>query len=38
MMHFLCCVMASRAVTGASLGTLNSMMPNLMEAEYDNRI
>ena len=38
MTRFLCCVMASRAVTGASLGTLNSKMPNLMEAEYDNRI
>ena len=30
--------MASRAVAGASLGILNSMMPNLREAEYDNRI
>ena len=38
MTHFLWCVMASRAVTGASLGTLNSMMPNLSDAEYDSKI
>ena len=30
--------MASRALAGALLGTWNSMMPNLMEAAYDNKI
>ena len=31
-MHFLACVMASKAVDSASLETLNSIMPNLSEA------
>ena len=35
---FLPCVMASKALDGASLGTLNSMMPNLIDAAYDNKI
>ena len=30
-------VMVSRIDTGVLLGTLNSMMPNLMDAEYDGR-
>ena len=30
--------MASKALAGASLGTLNSRMPNLIDAAYDNKI
>ena len=36
---FLLVVMVSTAMAdGASLGTLNSMMPNLSDAEYDSSI
>ena len=36
---FLLVVMVSTAtVDGASFGTLNSMMPNLSDAEYDSSI
>ena len=36
---FLVVVMVSTAmVDGASLGTLNSMIPNLSDAEYDSNI